>query len=85
MIRIRRRIILIMLHFRANVKGNFHTLLRVAESSHLFTNVLTDTQTHRQTDKPSEEVQNIMPFSITMLFKLKTKFHIHTNLMTKFW
>ena len=42
-----------MLHFLANVKGNFLTKLSVAESSHLFTNVMTDTQTHTHTDKPS--------------------------------
>ena len=51
MIRIRRRIILIMLHFLANVKGNFLTKLSVAESSHLFTNVMTDTQTHTHTHR----------------------------------
>ena len=49
MIQIRQQIILIMLHFLANVKGNFLTKLSVAKFSHLFTNVMTDTQT----DKPS--------------------------------
>ena len=64
MIRIRRRIILIMLHFLANVKGNFLTKLSVAESSHLFTNVMTDTQTHTHTHTDKFLVKNIMPFGI---------------------
>ena len=51
MIRIRLRIILITLHFLANVKGHFLTKLSVAESSHLFTNVMTDTQTHTHTHR----------------------------------
>ena len=65
MIRIRRRIILIMLHFLANVKGNFLTKLSVAESGHLFTNVMTDTQTHTHTETNRVVlVRNIMPFGI---------------------
>ena len=62
MIRIRRRIILITLHFLATVKGHFLKKLSVAESSHLFTNVMTDRQTHTHTDKFL--VKTIMLFGI---------------------
>ena len=49
MSRIHKRIILKMLQCLAVIKGNLLTLYRVAESSHLVTILMTDTQTDRHT------------------------------------